>query len=345
MNFREKCYLMFPSPSVDLGEAGALLTDRGFTVEEADSNELRCECNGIEFWLTRHEGPKIQRESAMIGDLLNNPVEIDQCDCRFEIEFEDLEKVLDEINSLIEIQLTLQDATNAYLFNLRNRGVQPPDSLKHQEETTEFPINSVREIAKEINKVTKTWGFKRSGNNFRGIVGDAAVVLNLQKFTGSDSFCMNTGVIPLVFCDVRNIDPTKLGEPSCTFRTRDFPLPGWAVRPQMGPRTLESYKAALGFLKNETIDPKAALARPGLMATIDSMEWDHSNEPYLIHDLVQQKNFDAAIAVAEKGVATFQNLQHVPKYRDHKLRLDRIVDQMKWWQNRVAELRQTQANQ
>jgi hypothetical protein len=345
MEFLQKSYLMFPSPGIDLGEAGALLTDRGFTVEEADKDELRCECNDIVFLLSRHEGPEIQCESAMIGDLLNNPTEIEQCDCRFQVGFYDREKVLDEINSLIEIQTTLQDATNAYLFNVWNECVQPPDSLKHQQETTEFPINSVREIAKEVNKVTKTWGFKRSGNNFRGIVGDAAVVLNLQKFTGRESFCINTGVIPLVFCEVGDIDPTKLDEPSCTFRTRDFPLPGWAVRPQMGPRTLENYKDALGVLKKETIDPKASRARPDLMETIDCMVWDHSNEPLLILQLVKRKNFDAAIAIAEKGVTTNERLKQSPKYRDHEFRLKRIASKIEWWENRVAELRHTQANQ
>lgn len=188
MEFLQKSYLMFPSPVIGLDEAGALLERRGFQVKKADNDELRCECNDIVFLLSRHEGSEIQREFAMIGDRLNNPTEIKQCDCRFQIGFYDRETVLDEINSLIEIQMTLQDATNAYLFNVWNECVQPPDSLKHQQATTEFPINVVREIAKEINKVTKTWGFKRSGNNFRGIVGDAAVVLNLQKFTGTDCF-------------------------------------------------------------------------------------------------------------------------------------------------------------
>lgn len=107
MEFLQKSYLMFPSPGIDLAEAGRLLEGRSFSVEKSDNNELRCKYDDIVFLLSRHEGPEIQRESAMIGDLLNNPAEIEQCDCRFQIGFYDREKVLDEINSLIEIQLIL----------------------------------------------------------------------------------------------------------------------------------------------------------------------------------------------------------------------------------------------
>jgi hypothetical protein len=340
MEFLQKSYLMFPSPGIDLDEAGVLLEGRGFQIAKADNDELRCECNGIVFLLSRHEGPEIQCESAMIGDLLNNPTEIEQCDCRFQVGFYDREKVLDEINSLIEIQTTLQDATNAYLFNVWNECVQPPDNLKHQQETTEFPINSVREIAKEVNKVTKTWGFKRSGNNFRGIVGDAAVVLNLQTFSSGESFCMNTGVIPLAFCEACGIDPAKLSEPSCTFRTRDFPFPGWAERTRMGPRIIDGYKAALIALKEQIIDPEAGHARPGLMETIDSIELHHLNQVgSVVRALEYQQNFDAAIALAKKIVTLLTEL--LRESPDNSWFAERV----EWHQNLTKELRKKQEAQ
>ena len=333
MEFLQKSYVMFPSPGIDLAEAGRLLEGRSFSVEKSDNNELRCKYDDIVFLLSRHEGPEIQRESAMIGDLLNNPTEIEQCDCRFQIGFYDREKVLDEINSLIEIQASLQDAMNAYLFNVWNECVQPPDSLKSQQETTEFPINSVREIAKEVNKVTTTWGFKRSGNNFRGIVGDAAVVLHLQTFSGSESFCMNTGVIPLAFCEASDIDQAKLSEPSCTFRTRDFPFPGWAERTKMGPRMIEGYKEALIALKEQIIDPEAGRARPALMESIDCMQIHYPHEvDSIIWSLKLQNNFDAAIALAEKVVSFYKALvQEAPEH-------GRYAELLEWAQNRVANL-------
>ncbi|MGZ0174563.1 MAG: DUF4304 domain-containing protein [Planctomycetales bacterium] len=340
MEFLEMSYLMFQSPGIGLDEAGVLLEGRGFDVEGAKNDELRCECNDIVFLLSRHEGPDVQHESAMIGDRLNNPTEIEQCDCRFQIGFYELEKVLDEINSLIEIQTTLQDATNAYLFNVWNECVQPPDSLKHQQETTEFPINSVREIAKEVNKVTKTWGFKRSGNNFRGVVGDAAVVLNLQTFSGGESFCMNTGVIPLAFCEACDIDPAKLSEPSCTFRTRDLPFPGWAWRTKMGPRTIDGYTAALQNLKEQTIDPEAKRARSELIETVENIQIQNRYEVGLVvKKLEHQQNFDAAIALASKIVVRYKELASRSKPNGRHIQL------LEWEENRLAKLRERQATQ
>jgi len=44
-----------------------------------------------------------------------------------EIGIADLDEVLDEINTLIEVQCTLQDATSGYLFNSWNGEVSGPE--------------------------------------------------------------------------------------------------------------------------------------------------------------------------------------------------------------------------
>jgi hypothetical protein len=47
-------------------------------------------------------------------------------DRRFEIMIDDLESTLDEMNTLAEVQLTLQDLTNGYLVCSWNGSVQAP---------------------------------------------------------------------------------------------------------------------------------------------------------------------------------------------------------------------------
>lgn len=50
-------------------------------------------------------------------------------DRRFEVGFEDLDVVLDEINTLIEVQTTLQDLTGGYLVLPWNDTVQAPEQV------------------------------------------------------------------------------------------------------------------------------------------------------------------------------------------------------------------------
>ena len=49
-------------------------------------------------------------------------------DAQFEITFGDLDEVLDEINTLIEVQATLQGATHGYQYNAWNRQWSAPDA-------------------------------------------------------------------------------------------------------------------------------------------------------------------------------------------------------------------------
>jgi hypothetical protein len=51
---------------------------------------------------------------------------LSQCAARIEITFDDLEEVRTEIDTLIEVQETLQDATQGFIFNAWNRKLAPP---------------------------------------------------------------------------------------------------------------------------------------------------------------------------------------------------------------------------
>ena len=108
----------------------------------------------------------------------------------------------------------------------------------------------------------------------------------------------------------------------------------------MGIRTIEAYKDAFIALKEQIIDPEAGHARPGLMETIDSIEIHSLYEiNFLIQRLELRKNFDSAIALAEKMVNLFK--ERVRESPDK----GRLAERLEWQKNRVANLREEQAEQ
>jgi len=62
-------------------------------------------------------GPNIRAEAAKIAAGTPHVAAMAACDARFEIVIDDLAAALDEMNTLMEAQLTLQDLTAGLLFN------------------------------------------------------------------------------------------------------------------------------------------------------------------------------------------------------------------------------------
>lgn len=65
-------------------------------------------------------GPDHQVDTTGIGEGTPHGRALARCDAWLEISFDDLDEVLDESNTLIETQLTLQDATGGFMFNTWN---------------------------------------------------------------------------------------------------------------------------------------------------------------------------------------------------------------------------------
>ena len=65
-------------------------------------------------------------EAAEVAEDHGLPELVD-CDRRFEVSFDDLEAVLDETNTLAEVQMTLQAMTRGFLHNAWNGIVTPPE--------------------------------------------------------------------------------------------------------------------------------------------------------------------------------------------------------------------------
>jgi hypothetical protein len=119
--------MIFFHSSYTLADATKVLSARGLSVKNVDG--------GLEVhW---HDGPTlrvllvaepwVREEAVEISEDTPHETELARCAARFEIIFNDLDEVLAEINTLIEVQTTLQDATKGYLFNSWNHEIFPPE--------------------------------------------------------------------------------------------------------------------------------------------------------------------------------------------------------------------------
>src|SRR5438445_3244081 len=102
------CLIYFRSGKCDLDSAERVLSERGLTVSRAsDFLDVRWE-NGPRLRVAVTQGERVQEEAAELAESYTHAYEVGQCDARFEITFDELEEVLDEINTLIEVQAALE---------------------------------------------------------------------------------------------------------------------------------------------------------------------------------------------------------------------------------------------
>jgi len=110
----------------DLDAAAAALADRGLSVRRSD-NELTVGFRrGPLLRVAYVRESYIQQEAQEISAGTSHAAAMGRCDVRFEILIDDLDAVLDEINTLIDVQATLQDATEGFLFNTWNGKLSGP---------------------------------------------------------------------------------------------------------------------------------------------------------------------------------------------------------------------------
>ena len=98
-----------------LGEQGLTVatTPRGLEVSWGDDGPL--------LRVAFARGDHVAEEAAEIAEGGEFEDAMRGCAARFEIAIDDLDEALDEMNTLIEVQATLQQATAGYLFNSWNR--------------------------------------------------------------------------------------------------------------------------------------------------------------------------------------------------------------------------------
>jgi hypothetical protein len=122
----ESCYVYCRSGACDLDNAASLLTECGQAVAR-HGDHLTTGCpGGPQFRVWFEAGEHVRAEAAKIGEGTPHKAAMQGCDARYEIGIDDLDEALDEINTLIEVQIVLQDASQGFLYLPWNNNLSGP---------------------------------------------------------------------------------------------------------------------------------------------------------------------------------------------------------------------------
>ncbi len=120
------CLIFFRDGSSSLQRAEQELRRHQFDVRP-DGNSLVVNGPGSQdFRITLVQQPHVLQEAQEIGRGTEHEQALDQCDARFEIDIPDLDNPLAEINTLMEVQAALQDASLGYAFLPWNGEIMKP---------------------------------------------------------------------------------------------------------------------------------------------------------------------------------------------------------------------------
>ena len=122
---RELCLVLFDNSEINLDRAEAALKQTTYTVKREKDVLIVSYEDGPSLYIRIEQGDWVRRQSAIIAEIaekgsVGSSEHISRYDCRFEITFANLDKVLMEINTLIEVQLTLQSVTNGIIYTCWN---------------------------------------------------------------------------------------------------------------------------------------------------------------------------------------------------------------------------------
>lgn len=118
--------VFFQSDKCNLEDAYQSLISYGLTVKRYDNKLLCFRDDSPQFTIVLATGKQIQQEAVEIAQGTPHAGSMNQCDCRFEVFFDDLDEVLDEINTLMDVQGALQDASGGFLFTPWNSNLTEP---------------------------------------------------------------------------------------------------------------------------------------------------------------------------------------------------------------------------
>ncbi|MHC4879763.1 MAG: hypothetical protein ACYTGL_25195 [Planctomycetota bacterium] len=124
--------ILFESGEATLDDAAEALRQRAFAVEErtleTGGEVLTVKYgNGPTFHVCFNDNGRVIEESREIGDDSDFAEQLRRCSVRFEVIIEDLDEAIDEMNSLIELQLSLQSLTGGFIFNCWNSELSEPE--------------------------------------------------------------------------------------------------------------------------------------------------------------------------------------------------------------------------
>lgn len=131
--------VFFRDGSSSLQRAEQELRRYKFDVRPDEDSLLVAGPGAQDFRITLARQPHVLKEAQEIGRGTEYEQALSRCDARFEIDIPDLDESLAEINTLMEVQGALQDASAGYLFlpwNCKITGPWVPDSTDNGERRT-----------------------------------------------------------------------------------------------------------------------------------------------------------------------------------------------------------------
>jgi hypothetical protein len=124
--FGEFSYVMFHSTEIKIEDAVDAFRKRGWNVSVEPQGLTVLDNNRPTFGVKLVRSKLVQETSAALGKGSEDATQISACDARFEISFADIEKTMQEPNTLHEIQSALQDLTRGYLYNTWDKQFSAP---------------------------------------------------------------------------------------------------------------------------------------------------------------------------------------------------------------------------
>ncbi len=122
--------VFFPSGQADLAVAATAIEEAGLDItRQAEHLEVAPESDFTEtlkFEVRFEEGPQVDAVIDSLQGQVEGADVLVGLSARFLISFTDLEAALDEANTVIDLQLALQEATDGALYLTWNNVVQEP---------------------------------------------------------------------------------------------------------------------------------------------------------------------------------------------------------------------------
>ena len=122
----EAAYIMFHQPDIAIEDAVNALRKRGLDVF-IKPERLRILENGAPTYFIQFvRSDEVREVSSSLGEETDHAAQLRECDARFEIQFADAEKSIQDQSVLTEIRSALQDLTNGYAYQTWDKQLIAP---------------------------------------------------------------------------------------------------------------------------------------------------------------------------------------------------------------------------
>ena len=112
----QSCLVFFRPGACQIDKAASTLTGYGLTFLRQGDELTASRPGSPQFRVRLSAEPSVAVEAAEIGEGTPHETALRECGARFEIVIDDLDAALHEMNTLMEVQGALQDASRGYLF-------------------------------------------------------------------------------------------------------------------------------------------------------------------------------------------------------------------------------------